>query len=313
MRDGYRIIDTDTHVWPSMEVLKRHADAELLAKWDEALGKYERTVAKPLTFGDPLEPWTNLSIQPRAYKREIGEKSQGEEELGAGGKAALEGKIRNLEITERSPRAGVGHDNSAGRLEDMDREGIDVHLLIPGTWPQSATVLPPDVADRALRGIRPVHVGLLLARPVSPQERADRDGRRSRVVGQAHQEQRRAAVAVVGDGDAAAGHADRRSRSRADLGGDGRCRSADPAPLLLLRAAVLPRLPRRVGQHRGRPQRRPPVGRPAHRGLPAAERCLRSVPEPAHRLLGDGRRLAAPVAAAPRHAVPPPDRQPARR
>ena len=146
MRDGYRIIDTDTHVWPSMEVLKRHADAELLAKWDEALGKYERTIAKPLTFGDPLEPWTNLSIQPRAYKREIGEKSQGEEELGAGGKAALEGKIRNLEITERSPRAGVGHDNSPGRLEDMDREGIDVHLLIPGTWPQSATVLPPDVA-----------------------------------------------------------------------------------------------------------------------------------------------------------------------
>ena len=146
MRDGYRIIDTDTHVWPSMEVLKRHADAELLAKWDEALGKYERTIAKPLTFGDPLEPWTNLSIQPRAYKREIGEKSQGEEELGAGGKAALEGKIRNLEITERSPRAGVGHDNSAGRLEDMDREGIDVHLLIPGTWPQSATVLPPDIA-----------------------------------------------------------------------------------------------------------------------------------------------------------------------
>ena len=146
MRDGYRIIDTDTHVWPSMEVLKRHADAELLAKWDEALGKYERTIAKPLTFGDPLEPWTNLSIQPRAYKREIGEKSQGEEELGAGGKAALEGKIRNLEITERSPRAGVGHDNSPGRLEDMDREGIDVHLLIPGTWPQSATVLPPDIA-----------------------------------------------------------------------------------------------------------------------------------------------------------------------
>lgn len=146
MRDGYRIIDTDTHVWPSMEVLKQHADAELLAKWDEVLGKYERTIAKPLTYGDPLEPWTNLSIQPRAYQREIGEKSQGGEELGAGGKAALEGKIRNLEITERSPRAGVGHDNSEGRLEDMDREGVDVHLLIPGTWPQSATVLPPDIA-----------------------------------------------------------------------------------------------------------------------------------------------------------------------
>ena len=146
MRDGYRIIDTDTHVWPSMEVLKRYADKELLSKWDEALGKYERRVEQPITFGDPLEPWTNLSIQPRAYQRGIGEKSEKEEELGAGGKGALEGRIKKLNIDENSPRAGVGHDNSEGRLLDMDREGVDVHLLIPGTWPQSATVLPTDIA-----------------------------------------------------------------------------------------------------------------------------------------------------------------------
>jgi predicted TIM-barrel fold metal-dependent hydrolase len=146
VRDGYRIIDTDTHVWPSMEVLKKYADNELLSKWDESLGKYERKVERPLTYGDPEGPWTNLSIQPRAYQRGIGEKSELEEELGAGGRGALEGKIRHLEITERSPRVGVGHDNSEGRLLDMDREGIDVHLLIPGTWPLSATVLPVDVA-----------------------------------------------------------------------------------------------------------------------------------------------------------------------
>jgi uncharacterized protein len=146
VRKGYKMIDTDTHVWPSMEVLKRYADRELLSRWDEALGKYERLVAKPLTYGDPDGPWTNLSIQPRAFQRGIGEKSKQDEELGAGGKGALEGKIRTLEITERSPRAGVGHDNAQGRLLDMDREGIDVHLLIPGTWPQSASVLPIDVA-----------------------------------------------------------------------------------------------------------------------------------------------------------------------
>ncbi len=146
MRDGYRMIDTDTHVWPSMEVLGRYADRELRSKWDDALGKYERKIEKPLTYGDPDGPWTNLSIQPRAYQRGIGEKSVLEEELGAGGRAALEGKIRRLEITERSPRAGVGHDNAKGRLLDMDREGIDVHLLIPGTWPQSATVLPVEIA-----------------------------------------------------------------------------------------------------------------------------------------------------------------------
>ena len=147
MREGYKMIDTDTHVWPSMEVLKRYADNELLGKWDAELARYERTMEKPVTYGDPDEPWTNLSIQPRAYQRGIGEKSELEEELGAGGRGALEGKIRGLQITERSPRAGVGHDNSKGRLLDMDREGVDVHLLIPGTWPQSVPVLPVDIAE----------------------------------------------------------------------------------------------------------------------------------------------------------------------
>ncbi|MYJ34739.1 MAG: amidohydrolase family protein, partial [Acidimicrobiaceae bacterium] len=145
MRDGLTIIDTDTHVWPSVEVLKRYADQALLDRWDAELAHYERRVELPLTYGDPDGPWTNLSIEPRGYLREIGEKSQHEEELGAGGRAALEGKIRGLVVTEDSPRYGVGHDNAEGRIADMDREGTDVHLLIPGTWPQSVTVCPTDV------------------------------------------------------------------------------------------------------------------------------------------------------------------------
>ena len=146
MREDMLIIDTDTHVWPSADILKRYADDKLLAKWDAELGRYERTVNLPLTYGDPDGPWTNFSIEPRGFLREVGEKSAQTEELGAGGKAALEGKIRGLVVTEDSPTAGVGHDNSVGRLADMDREGVDVHLLIPGTWPQSVTICPTDVA-----------------------------------------------------------------------------------------------------------------------------------------------------------------------
>ena len=146
MRDQMTVIDTDTHVWPSVEVLKRYADSKLLGRWDDELARYERKVELPLTYGDPDGPWTNLSIEPRGYLREIGEKSHQEEKLGAGGRAALEGKIRGLVITEDSPTASVGHDNATGRLADMDREGVDVHLLIPGTWPQSVTVCPVDVA-----------------------------------------------------------------------------------------------------------------------------------------------------------------------
>lgn len=146
MRDGMRIIDTDTHVWPSVEVLKRYADPKLLACWNDELSQYERRVELPLTYGDPDGPWTNLSIEPRGYLREIGEKSHLEEKLGAGGRAALEGKIRGLTITDDSPTAGVGHDNAAGRIADMDREGTDVHLIIPGTWPQSVAVCPTHIA-----------------------------------------------------------------------------------------------------------------------------------------------------------------------
>ena len=108
----------------------------------------------PLTYGDLEGPWTNLSIEPRGFLREVGEKSHLEEKLGAGGRAALEGKIRGLVVTEDSPTYGVGHDNAEGRIADMDREGVDVHLLIPGTWPQSVTVCPTDVATpRAPTGL----------------------------------------------------------------------------------------------------------------------------------------------------------------
>ncbi len=147
MRNGYKIIDTDTHVWPSVEVLKKYADNELLSKWDAELAIYERKVTLPITYGDPEGPWTNFSIQPRGYLREVGQKAHESEELGSGGRAALEGRIRNLVITENSPQAGAGHDNATGRLQDMDREGVDVHLLIPGTWPLAATVVPVDVAN----------------------------------------------------------------------------------------------------------------------------------------------------------------------
>lgn len=146
MRDGLRVIDTDTHVWPSVEVLKRYADDQLMARWEDQLAKYERVIKLPLTYGDPAEPWTNLSIEPRGFLREVGQKSTEAEELGAGGKAALEGKIRGLVVTEDSPTESVGHDNSVGRIADMDREGVDVHLLIPGTWPQSVTICPTDIA-----------------------------------------------------------------------------------------------------------------------------------------------------------------------
>ena len=41
MRAGYRVIDTDTHVTPSLEVLHRYAEAAMRDRWD-ALDPYLR-------------------------------------------------------------------------------------------------------------------------------------------------------------------------------------------------------------------------------------------------------------------------------
>jgi predicted TIM-barrel fold metal-dependent hydrolase len=41
------------------------------------------------------------------------------------------------------PELGVWHDNSLGRLRAMDREGVDVHLIIPGTFAMASTAIDP--------------------------------------------------------------------------------------------------------------------------------------------------------------------------
>ena len=51
MRQGFRVIDSDTHVNPSLDVLLRHADAELRARLGE-LEPYRRTVKVVRGRGD---------------------------------------------------------------------------------------------------------------------------------------------------------------------------------------------------------------------------------------------------------------------
>ena len=51
MRQGYRVIDSDTHVNPSLDVLLRYADKELKAHLDE-LAPYRRQVKPVAGRGD---------------------------------------------------------------------------------------------------------------------------------------------------------------------------------------------------------------------------------------------------------------------
>jgi hypothetical protein len=132
VKQGYRIIDTDTHVGPSIETLEQFAGPALAARWDELRPYYQ-----PSSEGGHF-----LSIEPMAYKRRMGASYLGDESV-RGGKSPLKGSVSK----ERPPyEPGVNDLNSAGRLRDMDTEGVDVHLIIPGTFAYAVSALEPALA-----------------------------------------------------------------------------------------------------------------------------------------------------------------------
>lgn len=132
MRNGYKIIDTDTHVGPTADVLYEFASAELLARRSE-LAPFERE------FRDGI----GLSINPFQYKRNMGEAAN-DGEAERGGVPALKGAVGSHRVED--PEPDVQQRNAVGRLRDMDREGRDVDLIIPGTFATAITAIDQSLA-----------------------------------------------------------------------------------------------------------------------------------------------------------------------
>ncbi|MEZ5666840.1 MAG: amidohydrolase family protein [Alphaproteobacteria bacterium] len=141
MRKGFRVIDVDSHVTPSLEVLYRYASQTLKDRWDE-LKPYEREMNSPPGRGHPTEPWHTIKVKPIPYNRIAGEKA-GAEKAEKGGKGAVEGRVENVSQHQCAER--IQHDNPDGRIKDMDTEGVDVNVLIPGTWASASTALDPSL------------------------------------------------------------------------------------------------------------------------------------------------------------------------
>lgn len=132
MREGYRIIDTDTHVGPNVETLREYAGPVLTARWGELEQYYQK-----VTEGH------HLSISPVPFKRALNTSESGGEAQ-AGGTIPLRGKTSlNYSV---SPAPEVNNRNATGRLQDMEREGVDVHVIIPATFANAATVLDNQIA-----------------------------------------------------------------------------------------------------------------------------------------------------------------------
>ena len=149
MRQGFRVIDSDTHVNPSLDVLLRHADKDLKS-WGDDLQPYRRTVKTVAGHGDAedQETYSVLSIKPVRLQRVAGEKPGPATPVG-GERGFLSGRTQM--VTRHPITSRVAEDNAAGRLADMDREGRDIDFIIPGPWAYGAPALAPHLA-RGLYG-----------------------------------------------------------------------------------------------------------------------------------------------------------------
>jgi uncharacterized protein len=149
MRQGFRVIDSDTHVNPSLDVLLRYADNDLLDRIDD-LKPYMRTVKPRPGQGDAedMGTYTILSIKPLRLQRVAGEKPRPATEVG-GDRGFLSGRTQMVTRQPIAPR--VAEDNAQGRLQDMDTEGRDIDFIIPGTWAYGAAALAPHLAMGLVR------------------------------------------------------------------------------------------------------------------------------------------------------------------
>ena len=136
MKQGYRIIDTDTHVGPNLETLAEYAGPVLRERWSE-LDQYWM----PVTDGGH-----HLSISPYPYKRKLRESTVLDTSASrAGQQSPLKGAV--TAVLDTPPSEGVNNRNSKGRLDDMDTEGVDVHLIIPATFALAVSVLDGEMAS----------------------------------------------------------------------------------------------------------------------------------------------------------------------
>src|SRR5712691_5826886 len=143
MRGGFRVIDSDTHVNPSRDVLLRYADTPLRDRMED-LAPYLRTVKVSPGRGDAEDraESTIMSIKQLRYSRVAGAKPSAptDPEGDRGFLSARTHMVTRLPITAR-----VAEDNARGRLADMDTEGRDIDFIIPGPWAYGAPALAPHL------------------------------------------------------------------------------------------------------------------------------------------------------------------------
>jgi predicted TIM-barrel fold metal-dependent hydrolase len=134
MRNDYKIFDSDTHVNPMAETLEPYFDKVMrgyLPDWQQFKVPFRIGWA-----GEILEPPYRHRYQ---FAKRAGWRNERLRILGEGGPRAETKSHFPKFMGTRFPTPGGSDDDVEARIRDMDEEGVDVQLMVPG--------LPPATDD----------------------------------------------------------------------------------------------------------------------------------------------------------------------
>jgi uncharacterized protein len=135
MRNGYKIYDSDTHLNPMAETLEPYFDAAMrkrLPEWESCKVPFRVGWA-----GEILQPPYRHRYQ---FKKRAGWREERLRVLGeAGPREHIEPHFPKF-MGSRFPTPGGSDDDVEARIRDMDEEGVDVQLMLPGLPPASDDV-----------------------------------------------------------------------------------------------------------------------------------------------------------------------------
>ena len=134
MRQHFKIFDSDTHLSPNAETLEPYFDANMrkrLPAWENCKVPFRVGWA-----GEKLEP-------PYRHRYQFAKRSGWRQKLrilGEAGPREQVGRHSPKFMGSRFPTPGGSDDNFEARIRDMDEEGVDVQLMLPGVPPASDDV-----------------------------------------------------------------------------------------------------------------------------------------------------------------------------
>ena len=122
MRNGSKVYDSDTHVFPSAEALDRYVDPGFRPRLAD-LAPYRIPVGKAVGIDEDRHLYR---VHSKQFRRILGQSEPHPTFTGSRGDSKWMGS--------KLPRPGVQDDNAANRIKDMDDEGVDVAFVIPTSW-----------------------------------------------------------------------------------------------------------------------------------------------------------------------------------